>query len=405
MRFALSDEQQLLREAARQALAPAHTLPAARAALDGRAPLDLWPVTKAAGWAGLLLDRELHTGAGLGLLEAMLVTAETGRVLAPAGLLGHLPATFLLSHAGADPALLRRLATGKLRAAAIVARPPGRQPAGSAIPPRKAGWTVDPRSGLARHPAPTIDAHGRITGRAYWIPDAAGADLLVIVGVDSRGHPHVAIVREPDAVVTASSYDASRPLAHVDLGAAPAEVLACGPDCIEGAWWLAQGLVGAEALGAAEALLEMSVAHAKQRQAFGRAIGSFQAIKHQLVEVLRRVDNARTMLLYAGWSEQGNPSDAPMQLSALRFLACDALNFAARIALSVHGGMGVTWEHDAQLYFRRAQVTRRLLGGSDAAAESVGAELLARATTGPPIGSAANAGTPGAPEAEEPHCG
>lgn len=403
MRFGLSDEQVLLRDAARQALAGAGTLAAARAALDeqasphgqaaadghanddeqanpgGNDAPDAWPLTRAAGWPGALTDPEAG-GAGLGALEAMVIVAEAGRVLASTGLLGHLPATLLLSHGGADLALLRSCADGSVRAAAVLARPPGgvlARPPGAAAD--AAAWTGEPASGFTRVAPLFIDSAGRVHGTAAWIPDAAGADALVVVCVDSNGRPRAALLREPPAAARAPSYDASRPLAHLQLRDAPAEVLDCAPESIAWAWQLAQGLIGAEALGAAEALLESSVAHAKRREAFGRAIGSFQAVKHQLVEVLRQVDNAHTLMLYAGWSERGAPADRGLLTAALRHLAGTALDTAARTAMSVHGGMGVTWEHDAPLYFRRAQVTRRLLGGNAGAAEAVGAELLARA--------------------------
>jgi len=123
MNFALSDEQVLLREAARGALSRIDTVAAARAALADPAALpDLWPVAVEAGWPGLLIAEE-HGGAGLGAFDAMLVAEECGRVLAPVPLLGLLPATALLDAAG-DPAL-PALASGELRAAYLPARPPG----------------------------------------------------------------------------------------------------------------------------------------------------------------------------------------------------------------------------------------------------------------------------------------
>ena len=99
MNFALTDEQEFLKEAARGALSRFKTVEAAREALDGDALPDLWPTAVEAGWPGLLISEE-HDGAGLGPLEGMLVFAELGRVLAGVPLLGHLPATLLLDEAG-----------------------------------------------------------------------------------------------------------------------------------------------------------------------------------------------------------------------------------------------------------------------------------------------------------------
>jgi alkylation response protein AidB-like acyl-CoA dehydrogenase len=123
----------------------------------------------------------------------------------------------------------------------------------------------------------------------------------------------------------------------------------------------------------------VSVAYAKERHTFGRAIGSYQAIKHSLTEVLRQLDNGRSLLYYAGWSRLGCPEEFPLAASAARSVAGRALDYAARTMVSVHGGIGATWEHDAPLYFRRAQLSRRLLGGIAGATDRVAGEVMAQA--------------------------
>jgi alkylation response protein AidB-like acyl-CoA dehydrogenase len=120
----------------------------------------------------------------------------------------------------------------------------------------------------------------------------------------------------------------------------------------------------------------MSVAYAKERFTFGRAIGSYQAIKHELTEVLRRLENARGLQYYAGWARESMPEEFPLAASAARSAAGQALDFAARSMINVHGGIGATWEHDAPLFFRRAQLSRRLLGGTRDATDRVAAETL-----------------------------
>ena len=156
MNFALSDEQVLLREAARGALSRFKTIEAARDALEDPGALpDLWPTAVEAGWPGLLIDEE-HGGAGLGAFDALLVAEECGRVLASVPLLGLLPATAILDAAGDES--LPAVAAGELRPAYVPARPPGdvSTPAGrsSALglrarrraPPRRStGDEVDPR--------------------------------------------------------------------------------------------------------------------------------------------------------------------------------------------------------------------------------------------------------------------
>jgi alkylation response protein AidB-like acyl-CoA dehydrogenase len=171
-------------------------------------------------------------------------------------------------------------------------------------------------------------------------------------------------------------YDATRMLGHVGLDGAAATVLGVGGAELSSAWFLAQALIAAESLGTVETALEMSVAYAKERHTFGRAIGSYQAVKHALVEVLRLLDNARSLLYYAGWAHRDSPQEFALAASAARSEAGRALDYAARELISVHGGIGATWEHDAPLYFRRAQLSRLLLGGTGDATDRVAGEML-----------------------------
>ena len=129
--------------------------------------------------------------------------------------------------------------------------------------------------------------------------------------------------------------------------------------------------------GASRRALATSVTYAKERFTFGRAIGSYQAIKHSLVEVLRLRENAYSLLVYAGWAYEDSRDEFPLAASAARSAAGHALDVASRTMISIHGGTGATWEHDAPLFFRRAQLSRRLLGGVGDATDRVAGELLA----------------------------
>lgn len=384
MNLALSDEQVLLREAARGALSRFKTLEDARAALDGGGevggqPSYLWPTAREAGWPGLLID-ESHGGAGLDAFDAMLVLGECGRVLAAVPLLGHLPATAILNESagglGESP-LLGALASGETRAAYLPARP---------ADDLSAQWSVDPAHGMQRAALPTAvrgtgDGEAQVSGTVAFVPDAPGADLLVGVAL-LDGKPVGFAVESSAAGVGVEAvrrYDATRALAHVTLADAPATLLDAPEASLAGAWHLAQALIAAESLGAVETALETSVAYAKERFTFGRAIGSYQAVKHSLTEVLRQLENGRSLLYYAGWSRHGSPAEFPLAAGALRSVAGRALDHAARTMISVHGGIGATWEHDAPLYFRRAQLSRRLLGGTALATDQVASELISQA--------------------------
>jgi alkylation response protein AidB-like acyl-CoA dehydrogenase len=377
MNLALSDEQVFLREAARGALSRTKTLEATREALDGNesALPDLWPTACEAGWPGLLID-EAHGGAGLDAFDAMLVLGECGRVLAPVALLGHLPATAILGDSPAASELLEPLASGERRAAYLPTMPPN---------DLMDGWCVDPSHGSTRPSAPQAksagDSQALVSGTFAFVPDAPGADLLVGVAL-LDGKPVGIAIEASDGGVSVEAvhrYDATRSLGHVTLTDAHATVLDASEESLAGAWHLAQALIAAESLGSVETALEMSVAYAKERHTFGRAIGSYQAVKHALTEVLRQLENGRSLLYYAGWSRNGAPAEFPLAASAARSVAGRALDHGARTMISVHGGIGATWEHDAPLYFRRAQLSRRLLGGTAAATDRVAGELIAQA--------------------------
>ena len=371
MNLSLSDEQEFLRDAATQALARFKTVEAAREALEDPAALpDLWPTAVEAGWPGLLV-REEHGGAGLGVYDAALIAQEAGKVLAGTPLLGVLPAALLLDRGGYER--IADVASGELRAAWLPARPPG----GHA-----SGWTVDPRSGMTRGvaPAATVDGDSvTLTGSVSWAPDAGEAELLVVIGVDAGGTPVAAAVdaSAPGVSVGATwRYDATRRLGNVTLDGATGTRLDVSADDLAAAWYLVQVLIAAESVGTCETALEVSLAYAKERHTFGRPIGSYQAIKHALVEVLRRTENAKALLIYAGFAFTDFPAEFAYAASAARSVGGAALDFSARELIAVHGGIGATWEHDAPLTFRRAQLSRRLVGGTADATDRVADELL-----------------------------
>jgi alkylation response protein AidB-like acyl-CoA dehydrogenase len=374
MNFALTDEQVLLREAARGSLSRFKTVEAAREALEDPSLLpDLWPTAVEAGWPGLLIGEE-QGGAGLGAFDAMLVAEECGRVLAAVPLLGLLPASAILDAAADESSAA--VAAGELRPAYVPARPPGDHE------PR---WSVEPASGFARAPAPVATVDGdtvSLQGTVAFVPDAPGAGLLVALGVDDGGEPVAAAVPADSTGVSVEPvmrYDATRSLGHVSFAGAEGRRLAVSGDVLADAWYLAHALIAAESIGAVQTCLDVSVAYAKERFTFGRAIGSYQAVKHELTEVLRRLENARGLQYYAGWARASAPEEFPLAASAARSAAGSALDFAARSMINVHGGIGATWEHDAPLFFRRAQLSRRLLAGTHDATDRVAERTMSAA--------------------------
>lgn len=371
MDLSLTDEQEFLREAARGALKRVDTVSAAREALEDETQRpDLWSLVVEAGWTGLLTSEE-QGGAGLGLYDAMLVAQEAGRVLAPVPLVSTLPAATILDAAGDADA--EAVAGGETRVAWLPAAPP------TDLDPR---WTTDPHRGVLRAGLPTATVDGgtaTVTGAVHWVPDAAQADRLLATCDGPDGVVAVLLDASAPGVQVEGlwRYDATRPLGHVTLDGAQGRVVAADALAIERAWQVAQGLLAAEAVGTVDALLPVAIAYAKERFTFGRAIGSYQAVKHQLVEVLRLLENAKSLLIYAAWAFENAPGELALATAAARSGAEHALDVATRVQISVHGGIGATWEHDAPLFFRRAQLSRRLLGGAGGATDRVAGELLA----------------------------
>ena len=374
MNFALSDEQGLLREAARGALSRHKTIEAAREALENASALpDLWPTAVEAGWPGLLISEE-HGGAGLGAFDALLVAEECGRVLAALPLIGLLPATAILDAAGDES--LEAVASGQLRPAYLPARPPG---------DLERRWTVDSHSALSRGELPSAAVDGdtvTLDGAIAFVPDAPGADLLVAVAAGADGEPvAVAVATDSDGVSIESvmRFDATRSLGNVTFAGARGRRLDVDERVLSDAWYLAHALIAAESLGGVETCLDVSVDYAKERFTFGRAIGSYQSIKHELTEILRQQENSRALQYYAGWAREEAPDEFPLAASAARSAAGRALDYATRAMINVHGGIGATWEHDAPLFFRRAQLSRRLLAGTHDATDRVAERTLAAA--------------------------
>jgi alkylation response protein AidB-like acyl-CoA dehydrogenase len=378
MNLALSDEQVFLREAARGALSRFKTFQDARDALDGKADAlpDLWPTACEAGWPGLLIDED-KGGAGLDVFDAMLVLGECGRVLASVPLLGCLPASAILNDSPAASEWVSEIASGARRPAYLPAQPPT---------DLSDSWSTDPVHGSERGSVAEAKAGedgGTVTlnGHYAFVPDAPGASGFIgVASLDGRP-VGVAVLSETEGVSIkpVTRYDSTRSLGHVAFENAKAVLLDAPEESLVGAWYIAQALIAAESLGSVETALDTSIQYAKERFTFGRAIGSYQAVKHSLTEVLRQLENGRSLLYYAGWARHGGPSEFPLAAASARSVAGRALDQAARTMISVHGGIGATWEHDAPLYFRRAQLSRRLLGGTAAATDRVAAELMAQA--------------------------
>ena len=159
--------------------------------------------------------------------------------------------------------------------------------------------------------------------------------------------------------------DQTRPYARLDFGGVAAEALADGDAGLKAA--LAAGclMIAADSLGGAQACLERTVAYAQERVQFGRVIGSFQAVKHRLADMMVEIEQSRSAVYWAACAMDEGSDEAAMAVHAAKAFACDTYQKCAGEMIQLHGGIGFTWEHDAHLYFKRARSNASLLGTPD----------------------------------------
>ncbi|MCE7007160.1 acyl-CoA/acyl-ACP dehydrogenase [Kibdelosporangium philippinense] len=323
MDFAFSSEQDMLRTAAREFLAEQYPLTDVPAIIDGEPGWqpDSWKQIADLGWT----DDELT------LLDQVVLFEETGAALLPAPLFTTI--ALALPAIRHDKDLLASVASGDLKltlAWAESGRPQG---------------IADTDLGT------TVDADGRVTGRKILVPDAAFADAFVV----TVAGPELRLVRAADATVTAvSTSDQSRRLSEVEFTGAPSQALGDASvlaDIENRAFVLA----AAEALGVGRRALEEGIAHASTREQFGRVIGTYQAVSHQLVDSYADLELARSLTYWAAWALSEGDDQAGVAIAAAKAAAAEAAVTACERSIQVHGGVGMTWEHFLHRLYKRAQ--------------------------------------------------
>jgi acyl-CoA dehydrogenase len=351
MQFDFSQEQQQLRATVRRFLSDNCPPKAVRAVLEGAAPYDarLWKGLAELGLLGVAIPEE-YGGTGAGELELCVVAEELGRALAPvpyASCIG-LAAELLRLH-GDDAQKQRwlpKIAAGEAIGTLAFAEGPG-----------------DVTPGAIK----SAVQGGRLSGRKSAVMDASFADFAIVA---ARGGQNVGlyIVELSGPGVTRQkldSVDATRDLAEVTFEAAPAEPLGSAGDgwtMLTSALDRAAALVAFEQLGGAERALEMARDYALDRMAFGRQIGSFQAVKHMLADVYVANTLARSNAYWAAWALASGAAELAEAAANARVSASEAQRLAAESNTQTHGGIGFTWEHDAHLHYRRAQYLALALG-------------------------------------------
>ena len=356
MDLSLSEEQCMLQDVTRKVceeLAPLSVL----RELEGTEPgysAAFWQQLGELGLTGLMVD-EAHGGLGLGALETVVVNEEFGRLL-----------TVSPHH------------SSSVMAASLIAAAGDSEQKKLWLPAIASGEKVlsvassEPGAGFDRHSiATTVSLHDgvyRLSGTKHMVPFAASAHgLIVLARLEQDPQQVLALIvecdgaaQEPGVSFTYLPNHAREPLYKTVFNnvAVPAANVLHGGQNIWPLWEQAMSValipLAAFAVGAARQVHAISVEYAKYREAFGRAIGGFQAIAHYLADVAVAIEGAGTLVYQAAWArDQGRPYQ---QLAAMAKLqACDTFCKAAAVAIQVHGGMGYTSEADPQLFFRRAK--------------------------------------------------
>ncbi|MFI5553957.1 acyl-CoA dehydrogenase family protein [Streptomyces sp. NPDC051738] len=364
-----------------------------RAAVDTPAGHDpaLWTaLAEQLGLPGLALP-EAYGGVGCSATELALACEETGRALAPSPLLATAVLTApLIAALGTEAqrtALLPRLASGTLTATLAVPGPA--LAAALALTGDNGGdWAGGGRAGGVQ--ARRVEGGWRLYGQADQVLDGHSAGLLLVAahaGGFARSRTLLFLVAGEAAGVVRvrqTALDTTRPQGRVQLRDVEAELLGEEAADVLGALAAAGQVTAAvlscEAVGAADRVLERTVEYVKQREQFGRPIGSFQAVKHKLADVYVAVQAARSAAYYAAWATTpfrgaGNCATShnepahnhrhipapPAERLALA-QALEALRTASAEGIQFHGGIGFTWEHEAHLYFKRAAGDELLFG-------------------------------------------
>ena len=358
MEFDFSAEQKQLKEQARRYLADHCDRTAVRAVLDGPQPYDkaLWKGLGELGYLSASIP-EAYGGLGAGYLEACVIAEELGRAVAPVPFSSSiaLAAEFLMS-AGSEAQKqqhLRGLATGETIGCLAYAEGTGRVTSASI-------GTIATRSGETARlsGAKTAVADGDIADFAVVAArDGADASGLSLYLVDLTG---AGVTRTPVATI-----DPTRSHARIEFANAAAEPLGAagqGAALIERIFDRAAVLIAFEQLGGADRALEMARDYALERYAFGRPIGSLQAIKHMLADMYVSATLARSNCYYGAWALSTESADLPSAAATTRVSATQAFQHCARNNIQVHGGMGFTWEFDCHLYYRRSNLLALSLG-------------------------------------------
>ncbi len=353
MNFDFSDDQKFLKDEARKFLDARSSTAAVRAVLnDDAVSYDkaLWKSVAEQGWLGAAIPEEFG-GLGLGHVELCAIAEELGRSLAPipfASTVYFLAEAILLAGSDAQKAeLLPKIAAGEIIGCYATSEGPG-VVSGSSLSCSVSG--------------------GKLNGVKIPVTDGDIADVALVLASEG-GRPGLFLVDLNGAGVTREtlkSLDPTRSVAKLTFNDAPVKAVGAageGQAITEQVFDRAAVLLAFEQVGGADKCLEMAKDYALGRYAFGRVIGSYQAIKHKLADMYVKNEVARSNAYYGAWALNTSAAELPAAASAARIAGSEAYWFASKENIQTHGGMGFTWEVDCHLYYRRSRQLALVAGG------------------------------------------
>jgi alkylation response protein AidB-like acyl-CoA dehydrogenase len=383
--FRFTDEQVQLRTAVRKFCADNYDEQAVRRLMESDPPFDqkVWArLGSELGVLGLSVPED-DGGAGGTLVDQAIAVEELGASLTCGPLFGTVFLTI--------PALVAA-PSGSNRDELLGALTEGRATAAFAVADRAGTFHPDAVTLTATRSG---DGH-TVSGDAERVVDAGAADYVLVAAQSSDGLGLYAVDAGGVERTTLVTLDLTRPQANLRFSDAAAQLLA-GPEeverVIQHALHVGSALLAAEQVGASQHLLDLSVGYAKSRLQFGRQIGSFQAIKHKLADLLVDLEHARSTAYHAAWALTDGSDDAALAASIAQATCSAAFSRIAADTIQVHGGIGFTWEHQAHLYFKRAATDAALLGTAEQHRSRIAGLVLdtAEAEKPPPVATGARA--------------
>lgn len=347
MEFALSEQQGMMQQSVDGALAKACPLERVRKAADAGEGCadDVWRTLAGLGVAGTIVP-EQHGGLGLGLLEAALISEALGRHVAPVPFVATAVmaplALMMAGSAAQQKRWLPKLAAGETRASVAVSE----------------------HAGGAREWAGVTANGGRLSGKALFAIDVAGADLFIVADRTRRLHLVEANAKGL-AMRLLPTIDRTRACGELVFEDVACEPLAAGEAVIARICDAGRVMLAADTLGAGWTMIDKAVSYAKERRQFGRIIASYQAVKHLCAEMAAQLEPGRALVWYAAYALDQRPDEAPLVAAHAKSYLGEAGRFVARTATEVHGGIGITDMLGLHYWYKRIGANRPLLGSPE----------------------------------------